>query len=195
MFFTNRTTLPLLNIIRARCVYKKILQKVHVPCSRVFQFYASPDFPKTQNPHPMGKPKTGKPADRRMTKMQKAERRAFPKKEEKRKMSKTTRVRPTTLRFHVSEEEKKMLKEKMLDAHSLSMDEYLRTRILTEAEPPRGDMDRKVFLINSGIFYEQTGQALDNLALELETVLAKVRELRKDATLYLSDYRNLIEKA
>ena len=143
----------------------------------------------------MGKPKTGKPADRRMTKMLKAERRAFPKKGEKRKMSKTTRVRPTTLRFHVSEEEKKMLKEKMLDAHSLSMDEYLRTRILTEAEPPRGDMDRKVFLINSGIFYEQTGQALDNLALELETVLAKVRELRKDATLYLSDYRNLIEKA
>ncbi|MBQ3878989.1 MAG: hypothetical protein II727_01680 [Oscillospiraceae bacterium] len=110
-------------------------------------------------------------------------------------MSKTTRVRPTTLRFHVSEEEKKMLKEKMLDTHSLSMDEYLRTRILTEAEPPRGDMDRKVFLFNSGIFYEQTGQALDNLALELETVLAKVRELRKDATLYLSDYRNLIEKA
>ena len=103
------------------------------------------------------------------------------------------RIRPTTLRFHVTEEEKKFLQDKMRNSSTPNMDQYLRMKVFHEIKHLNEDIKCDTFLLSTEVFYEQTIEFMQDMCSEMKSTLAQAKALKEAGAAYLEELRKFRE--
>ena len=107
----------------------------------------------------------------------------------------SNRVRSTTVRFRVTEEEKQQLQEMMKRAGAPNMDQYLRDRVLNESITNADDPAIRAFFVEVLHFCENTTEFASDICAQIRTALGEAKALEQHGTAFLEPLRKIAEQA